>query len=783
TIYYTRNGTLPTNKSNKYNTNTQLNISIKTQINAILQDKQLKQSENKFYQAPQIITLPIVTVNVYSYYYQISETQLIYENYFRMDENQETYYTTDNTNPKNSSTRKIMKYSPKIQNMCFNITNNTIVKYYTKDTKLNLTSNIYTYKPLKNQSEEITITILNTTPLYTKGAINTKKEEKVKIEVNELNSLVNVAQDDTNNWNSLNDKEEYTLNNTSKIIIKARYKPKIKEYDLKNGLRTRMNYTYTMKIPYQQVTVYNNSFNINLTKNTIKNNLTNKKTYFYSTSSKQLIIINNTEINEPGFILYKNNTYLYLKSYNYVYGDVNQVSIIKKLIRNNLIEVSTISNGNIKDTINIYLPNLYYTTKTLSSTKKQLQLHDIQIDAIFASNTLNPQTRSEVLKAYVSNKNRIEVIDTFLLCNKKISSTDMDSWLNKKNQYNTSSIKYACYGMMLTELSYVYYNGKFSEEFIKKLNSTDMFVDNYQLLISTVAGGDTYIDAQYGTGYYLASDNQTKIYSYNIWSGFTASYLEKYCLEFTGLNASSATYDFIKDLSENKNMHVKVRNNTLTLNTENNTNYTIIINERGEVASIIHNIMLPILSNTITINSSDYDEFIKTNTSANGGVIHRDESDIRFMKDDVDKIYIVSDKYNKNWLKLTSQINAYVEIARYSWGLIPLAGISFHYLSTPGSIIGIFFFILETHKVAIYFRDNQWNSSDWNKYFTHKNYLDDYDYVEIYNTSSPNKVDIVEIPYTKFGYDRENAVYIDYETGARKMTVQETYLYFPEENL
>ena len=132
-----------------------------------------------------------------------------------------------------------MKYSPKIQNMYFNITNNTIVKYYTKDTKLNLTSNIYTYKPLKNQNEEITITILNTTPLYTKGAINTKKEEKVKIEVNGFNDLVNVAQDDTNNWNSLNDKEEYTLNNTSKIIIKAKYKPKIKEYDLKKWTKNK----------------------------------------------------------------------------------------------------------------------------------------------------------------------------------------------------------------------------------------------------------------------------------------------------------------------------------------------------------------------------------------------------------------------------------------------------------------------------------------------------------------------------------------------------------------
>ncbi|OED29977.1 hypothetical protein [Methanosphaera sp. WGK6] len=73
--------------------------------------------------------------------------------------------------------------------------------------------------------------------------------------------------------------------------------------------------------------------------------------------------------------------------------------------------------------------------------------------------------------------------------------------------------------------------------------------------------------------------------------------------------------------------------------------------------------------------------------------------------------------------------------------------------------------------------------TDWGKFWTHKNYLDNYDYIEIFNTSSPNYRDIVEIPYTKNGYDRENAVYIDYETGARKMTVEETYIYFPKNNL
>lgn len=240
-----------------------------------------------------------------------------------------------------------------------------------------------------------------------------------------------------------------------------------------NGQRTRMNYTYTMEIPYQQVVVYNNSFNINLTKNTIKNNLTNNKTYFFNASSNQLQIINNREIYEPGFILYKNNNSLYLKIYNYAYGDINQVSIVKKLIKNHLIEISTISNGNQIDIINLYLPNLYYSMKTLSSTKKELQLHDIMINISFVSNNLNPKWRGEILKAYILNEYKIETIQTYLLYNKKITSLDMDLWLSKKSQFNTSTIKYACYDMILTELSYIYYNGKFSEYFTKQLNTTD----------------------------------------------------------------------------------------------------------------------------------------------------------------------------------------------------------------------------------------------------------------------------------------------------------------------
>ena len=95
-----------------------------TQVNAILIDKNGKVSQILKYQAPQIITLPIITV-------QILMPEDTYNNqkiYFDVNENQETYYTTDNSNPKNSSSRKIAKYPLSSPIDGINITNNTIVK-------------------------------------------------------------------------------------------------------------------------------------------------------------------------------------------------------------------------------------------------------------------------------------------------------------------------------------------------------------------------------------------------------------------------------------------------------------------------------------------------------------------------------------------------------------------------------------------------------------------------------------------------------------------------------
>lgn len=274
------------------------------------------------------------------------------------------------------------------------------MKYFTESSEsdgIGFKSEVYTYNVPISKYEVPIINIINLTRKYSNG------EQKVFIQMNqEYKEFPNYNYQFIRIEGNKRIEEpiipyKHVLNNNTKLILLLNNKTV--EYDTTNGQRTRMNYTYTMEIPYQQVVVYNNSFNINLTKNTIKNNLTNNKTYFFNASSNQLQIINNREIYEPGLILYKNNNNLYLKISNYVYGDINQVSIVKKLIKNHLIEMSTISNENQIDIINLYLPNLYYSMKTLSSTKKELQLHDININITFTSNNLKPEKKNRSIKS------------------------------------------------------------------------------------------------------------------------------------------------------------------------------------------------------------------------------------------------------------------------------------------------------------------------------------------------------------------------------------------------
>ncbi|WP_308575480.1 hypothetical protein [uncultured Methanosphaera sp.] len=147
---------------------------------------------------------------------------------------------------------------------------------------------------------------------------------------------------------------------------------------------------------------------------------------------------------------------------------------------------------------------------------------------------------------------------------------------------------------------------------------------------------------------------------------------------------------------------------------------------------------------------------------------------------------MVSSQYNKNWLKLKQRFHIPlkgISLAAGAGGVtiaileLSLPELSFSNPITAiiGIAIGTYGVIEDGHSFFIDVREDQ-DPSEWgnSNNFIHKNFLEDYDYVEIMNASNPNYKDIIEIPYTKNGYDRENALYIPYEGEPRKMSVEET---------
>ena len=106
TIYYTRNGTIPTNKSLIHNPKNNMTLNVKTQVKTILEDTNKKQSTLLFYQAPQYIEPAIILLS--SWWHWTGEGQALQIVDFSR-EYSNVYFTTDNSNPKTSNTTKIGK--------------------------------------------------------------------------------------------------------------------------------------------------------------------------------------------------------------------------------------------------------------------------------------------------------------------------------------------------------------------------------------------------------------------------------------------------------------------------------------------------------------------------------------------------------------------------------------------------------------------------------------------------------------------------------------------------
>ena len=635
-IYYTINGSTPTKNDKLYTSGKILEISTKTKLKAILIDYKNKQSEIILYQPPQIITPSIGIIS--ALWTNNNTAQMIGFSFNKIT--RKINYTTDNSDPKTSKSSKIINLNSNLyQDILVN--KGKTLKYFTISDE-GYVSPVYTYKVPLSPRAVTNVKIINLTNIYNDGT------QKIGIEMDQPG--VRYA------W--INNEKKYlgfyneiiTTENTIieyEIFNNYSNKKEYYTYTRNEGLKYKMNYTYTMQFPYQKTKVIINSKPVlNLEVNSTNNNLKDGKYYFYNYTTKTCTITTIKKLSAPGLLIYLKNNNITLEYYNYTYGSTNQVSFIKELTGTKQIKTSVINNAVQTEIVTLYLPSLNY------------------IDCYFVSNNFYKQDYiKDYLRATKNNGKTLESVQTYVLSNQKIDYNIINDTLKQYNKYNKSVYK-SVYGTYLTGLTHMYLYNAMTTVLSYKLNITTFNMKATQMRVNIDMNGITRVDIDDGDyGLNITGQNSTNEKLYKFLSGYMGSYLECVVLRLAGdTKAQSAASLFGADFFDQRNLEFRLDNktNTITIKTANNSDYIITIYPNGNYDFSISN-NRELIKNYMKMMNMINDSSNDTNTSIeydSGGIgssqfgygFENTNTDmlIDFLKEGLDNLRNVCDDYFEN---------------------------------------------------------------------------------------------------------------------------------------
>lgn len=445
-----------------------MNLSIKTELRTILEDEKGQQSTVNFYKAPQIMTPPITIIKPKTMLVNDKQTIQFTTNMA----NSTIYYTTDNTNPKNSKTRKTSKTGNQIT-----INKNTKLKYYTENDGYH--SEVYTYTPPESNNQRPTIAVYNTTRMYSNG------EQRIMIQSNQPGTIYYTICTKTETPITNEYTDEITINQDQKIQIYAENtentkKSKMIEYTIQNKSKTIMNYTYTIQTSNtypehyikftfnnQIYTMYPQYFvdKIPLTRNLYIDTENNEIHEFYQSST----------INQPG-ILISMGRRLNITYYDILYGETNYVNVIYSSAANGTEDITLFSNYKKLITLTIIpATNQNETITTEFKTNNNIITKQEKL-------TYTPQMMT-------SNCGQYDLLQTYILTNNIITSNKLNTTMDEIDQLyinDTANYIFRITPQDRTIIEGVVFLGmmhSYSDYVAQKLNTTRIITDEVMCMV------------------------------------------------------------------------------------------------------------------------------------------------------------------------------------------------------------------------------------------------------------------------------------------------------------
>lgn len=392
------------------------------------------------------------------------------------------------------------------------------------------------------------------------------------------------------------------------------------------------------------------------------------------------------------------------------------------------------------------------------------------ITAKFNSKNCIEFEKEELITYGLSDKYKqdFDIMHSFAIINKKITSKELNEWIEKENEYKSDVGMQSIYTMFLTSLNTAYLSDKLSDDLCKNY-SLKWSRENNAVILGGMNWKETYQHILTpDMGRLISGDNESDIIKFRFVNSILLSKIEQFSLKPVAQDADvniTSVFDEVFNSMADYKTSIVYYNNTAII-TDERSNSTFVID-------LTTGLVTPLA--------------IKDGFAYKGVTISRDCG--------LCSIYSMTKEVTKevsNGIQLIDDVLTYIKD-----NIQPLASITIKGTILLKGIVGVIVgsgiavglnllgTALSIQALGVYYVDNYVDDKDvYTAYdhvtFTRPGYMQN---TKIYNIPKEDgSVDYIEIPINKDNsLDRDNVKYIS-KGNVKTLTKQETYQYFDEES-